>query len=361
MYKAFAVGVALVLTVGLTGTFVLGSGGGQSACGATAANTATAAQHSPVDGYSGDQLANAAAIMNAGAALGLDSTGQAIGVMTAMGESGLRVLTYGDNAINPDGSVADSIGLFQQQHSWGSTADRLDPTKSATLFFQRLINVPGWHSMTPTQAAHAVQVNADPNYYTQFYAAAQAVVTGLVGADPACAAEIGSNAQALAQNLVTAIDAGKIVGSVPDHLKEIRWIAEGQTVPNCGVDTRILQVITIAYNTFGRIGISDINRACTGQIEGAGTLSAHYANGGGHAVDFYSLGGVSTNGADANAIKLIKALDPAMPKDSDVGQSECRADHGDPLQLINIGQFEDTCTHLHVQVNPTSQTSLSMG
>ena len=57
------------------------------------------------------------------------------------------------------------------------------------------------------------------------------------------------------------IDNGTLSGSSPDHLKEIRWIAEGKTVPNCGIDTRILQVITVAYQTFGKIGISDINRA----------------------------------------------------------------------------------------------------
>ncbi|GAA0989981.1 hypothetical protein [Subtercola frigoramans] len=360
MRKLVTIGLIGTLTLALTGSFILGTGGQRSACGATAADTTAAAQHPPVDGYSGDQLANAAAIMNAGAALGLDTTGQAIGVMTAIGESGLRDITYGDGAINPDGSIADSVGLFQQQHWWGSLADRMDPTKSATLFFQRLIAVPGWQSLPPSQAANKVQINADPNYYIQFYAAAKAIVTGLIGPDAACAAGISANAQALAQNLVAAIDAGKLVGAVPDHLKEIRWIAEGQTVPNCGIDVGILQVITIAYNTFGRIGISDINRACTGQIEGAGTASAHYINGGGHAVDFYSLGGTATNGADVNAIKLLKALDPVMPKGSYTGQSECRAAAGDTLTLDNLGQFDDTCTHVHVQVDLAAPTSLNL-
>ena len=131
-------------------------------------------------------------------------------------------------------------------------------------------------------------------------------------------------------------------------------------MPNCGIDVDILQVITIAHNTFGRIGISDINRACTGQIEGAGTASAHYTNGGGHGVDFYSLGGTATNGADANAIKLLKALDPVKPKGSHTGQSECRSAAGDVLTLGNLGQFEDTCTHVHVQVDPTSPTPLNL-
>ena len=41
----------------------------------------------PVAGYQGDQLKNAAMIINAGKALHLSARGQTIGVMTAMGES----------------------------------------------------------------------------------------------------------------------------------------------------------------------------------------------------------------------------------------------------------------------------------
>ena len=55
----------------------------------------------PVAGYRGEQLANAAAIVNAGESLGLDTCAQTIGVMTAMGESSLRVLDRGDTA-GPD-------------------------------------------------------------------------------------------------------------------------------------------------------------------------------------------------------------------------------------------------------------------
>lgn len=331
--------VALVATFG--GVFAMSATAG---CAGSTVDAGSAANAGIVAGYSGDQLTNAAAIINAATTLGLGTQAQTIGVMTAMGESGLRVLDHGDTA------GPDSRGLFQQRTSWGSLSDRMDPTKSATFFFQRLVSVSGWESMAPTAAAHAVQINADANYYTKFFPAAAHVVQALTSTAGAGSCGISGNAQALAQELVQAADKGQLTGSIPDHIKEIRWIAQGNAVANCGVDTRILQVMVIAVHTFERIGVSDINRKCTGQIEGAGTESAHYNNGGGHAVDFYSLGGTTTNGADANALRLIGILDPMMPKGAGLGQKGCRTAAGDDPALANFHDFADTCNHLHVDV-----------
>ncbi|MET4783439.1 sigma factor [Glaciihabitans sp. UYNi722] len=97
-----------------------------------------------VAGYMQDQLANAAAILNAATTMQLPAAAQTLGVQTAIGESSLNNLANGDEAISPDGSVADSIGLFQQQSSWGSTVQRMDPATAATLFYQRIETVAGW-------------------------------------------------------------------------------------------------------------------------------------------------------------------------------------------------------------------------
>ncbi|MGY1695205.1 MULTISPECIES: hypothetical protein [unclassified Geodermatophilus] len=131
----------------------------------------------PVAGYAGEQLANAAAIVNAAADLGLDTCAQVVGVMTAMGESSLRVLDHGD-AAGPD-----SRGLFQQRDNgaWGSYADRMDPTTSATNFFRALQEVPDWHALPPTIAAHRTQRNADPYHYQRWWDDAVAVVGALAG------------------------------------------------------------------------------------------------------------------------------------------------------------------------------------
>ncbi|WP_363326121.1 M23 family metallopeptidase [uncultured Pseudokineococcus sp.] len=131
-----------------------------------------------VAGYSGEQLSNAAAIVNAGAALGLSQRDQTIGVMTAMGESGLRVLDYGDVA------GPDSRGLFQQRDNgaWGSLADRMDPTRSATNFFRVLADVEGRDQLAPTRVANRVQRNADPDHYTRWWDPAVEVVAALAAA-----------------------------------------------------------------------------------------------------------------------------------------------------------------------------------
>jgi hypothetical protein len=131
----------------------------------------------PVAGFSGRQLVNAGLIAKAGGALGVGSRGQAIGIMTAMAESSLLVLDHGD-AVGPD-----SRGLFQQRDNgaWGSYADRMDPTTSATNFFRALLRVPGWRLLPPTIAAHRTQHNADPYYYARWWDASVAVLTALAG------------------------------------------------------------------------------------------------------------------------------------------------------------------------------------
>ncbi len=348
-------GLVLLLVGLFTGLLlVTGSGPGTGACAAVAANPQGAAERSPVAGYQGDQLVNAALIMNAGADAGVNVHGQTLAVMTAMGESTLRNLTYGDT-VGPD-----SRGLFQQRDTWGTLAERMTPTQAAGFFFQRLITVPNWETLTPTQAAHAVQINADPNHYTSYYDQAQAVVAALTTGDAACAAGVGNDARALAAALVVKIDAGAITGLSPDHLREIRWIADGETRADCGIDIRILQAITIATNMFDAVGISDINRACTGTLLGAGTASPHFANGGGHAVDFYAFDRTPTTGADANALKLLRALSPVMPAGSGTGQNQCRSTAGVSLDL-SMTQFRDSCNHVHIAVDPYSTDPMKLG
>jgi murein DD-endopeptidase MepM/ murein hydrolase activator NlpD len=143
--------------------------------------------------FTHEQLVNAAWIITAGADLGLDERDQTIGVMTAIGESSLRVLDYGD-AAGPD-----SRGLFQQRDNWGPLEDRMDPYTSAQLFFNAPFG-PGVGGMitrglnnrpdlSPTEIAHRIQINADPNHYAKYWDMAVDLVNALAGTDPAgCAA-----------------------------------------------------------------------------------------------------------------------------------------------------------------------------
>lgn len=160
---------------------LLGSVEGRCASGSTLAGVTIDPDSVPdtaIAGYGHEQLVNAAYIIQAGHALGLSARDQTIGVMTAMGESSLTVIDYGDTA------GPDSRGLFQQRANgaWGSYEDRMDPYTSATNFFNAMIaNVPDRDTPEPTIVAHRVQRNTDPYHYTRYWTAAVQVVEGLDG------------------------------------------------------------------------------------------------------------------------------------------------------------------------------------
>ena len=110
----------------------------------------------PIGGYCQPELVNAAEIIRAAQRWRTTTQAMDIGVMTAIGESGLRNLGYGD-AAGPD-----SRGLFQQRSNYGPVAQRMNPYSAAYAFFQRMLGIPGWQKLTPTQVAHTVQINAEP-------------------------------------------------------------------------------------------------------------------------------------------------------------------------------------------------------
>lgn len=181
--------IALSLFIG--GAAPPETAGGPCQIGGKAARVNLANLPKRIGAYSGEQLENAALIMNAGQRLGVDRHGQVIAVMTAMGESTLINLNRGD-AVGPD-----SRGLFQQRDNgaWGSLEDRMDPTTAASSFYKALLKVDSWQTMAPTLAASRVQGNADPFHYQQHWQAANQIVDGL--ADVKVQAAGGKSAGAL--------------------------------------------------------------------------------------------------------------------------------------------------------------------
>ena len=105
-----------------------------------------------------EQVPNAETVQATGVAMGVPARGQVVALATALQESGLRNLTYGDR---------DSLGLFQQRPSqgWGTAAQILDPVYASTRFYEALQAVSGWQSLTVAQAAQAVQRSAVPDAY----------------------------------------------------------------------------------------------------------------------------------------------------------------------------------------------------
>src|SRR5215468_6819688 len=109
-------------------------------------------------GYRPDQIANAATIIAVGKQLAVPEPGWVVAIAATLQESGLRNLPYGDR---------DSLGLFQQRPSqgWGTPAQILDPTYTATQFYRHLLAVSGWQQMSVNDAVQAVQRSGYPDAY----------------------------------------------------------------------------------------------------------------------------------------------------------------------------------------------------
>ncbi|MGW3550417.1 C40 family peptidase [Streptomyces griseoincarnatus] len=108
-----------------------------------------------------EQVPNAKAIQATGVAMNIPARGQIVALATALQESGLRNLTYGDR---------DSLGLFQQRPSqgWGTANEILDAVHASTKFYEALEKVSGWQSLSVTQAAQAVQKSGFPEAYAKW-------------------------------------------------------------------------------------------------------------------------------------------------------------------------------------------------
>ncbi len=108
-----------------------------------------------------EQIPHAKTIQATGVAMNVPPRGQVVALATALQESGLRNLNYGDR---------DSLGLFQQRPSqgWGSATEVLDPVHASTKFYEGLKKVAGWESLSVIQAAQAVQLSGYPEAYAKW-------------------------------------------------------------------------------------------------------------------------------------------------------------------------------------------------
>lgn len=117
------------------------------------------------------QLGNARVIIATGAQMGVPTRGHVIAIATAMQESTLRNLTWGDR---------DSVGLFQQRPSqgWGTVAELTTPSIASRKFYDALLKVRGWQGMPLTVAAQTVQRSGFPLAYAKWEPLATRLVTG---------------------------------------------------------------------------------------------------------------------------------------------------------------------------------------
>jgi len=340
----------------------------------------------------GEQTANAKVIIGVARSVfgdGADGRRASIvGIATALQESGLRNINYGDG---------DSLGLFQQRANWGTAEQRRTPAYAAAKFYLALQRIPGWQQLDVTVAAQKVQISAFPDAYAKWTDTATSATSTLwadappvpvpasaggtgsssggsgssssnddssgdgQGGDSTCATsdggtvgEVSGSVRDAARALLPSFEANQLTfldNSSTGPAAQIRAAAAGTSTENCTVHLGALQAIQVAVSTFGSVQVSSLNRACSGAVTGSnfGT-SPHSANGGGRAVDFSGFGGRVTVGSDANAVKYLQALLPFAPGGNilGVGQVQCRAGAGSSIALPGVRQFNDYCNHVHV-------------
>lgn len=154
-----------------------------AAASAPAAATPADPAAAPTVVLDAEQQESARLIIRVGRSLGVSDRGIAIALATAMVESWLRNLDWGDR---------DSLGLFQQRPStgWGTEAEVSDPARAAAAFFggpadpngtrtRGLLDIAGWESMEFGAAAQAVQISAYPERYAPWEPQAYAWLAAL--------------------------------------------------------------------------------------------------------------------------------------------------------------------------------------
>jgi hypothetical protein len=121
-----------------------------------------------------EQAANAATISTVARQRDLPPRAVTLALATAVQESKLRNLAYGD---------ADSLGLFQQRPSqgWGTPEQVTDPVHAAGRFFDVLVRVDGWETGVLTEVAQEVQRSAYPDAYADHETEAEVLAAALTG------------------------------------------------------------------------------------------------------------------------------------------------------------------------------------
>lgn len=166
--------VVAVFVVGLVVAGVVGVRGlmhnfGGPRCQATALEQS-------VD-FDPSQTAYAATIAGVAFKRGLPARAATIALATAIQESKLRNLKYGDR---------DSVGLFQQRPSqgWGTVDQILDPVYASNKFYDALVKIEGYEKMRITEIAQKVQRSAYPEAYADHEQEGRLLASALFGHSP---------------------------------------------------------------------------------------------------------------------------------------------------------------------------------
>lgn len=245
-FLVIGIALALFLAVGLF-VLQLGQPGGGSGCDAGLGPLAGGPEGgarplSSVDAgsLSDEQRGNAALIISVAKSKGAPPRAWLVALATAMQESALRNVNYGDR---------DSLGLFQQRPSqgWGSPAQVTDPVYATTTFLERLTAIPAWDALPVTVSAQLVQRSAFPEAYAKWEGLAAQLVQLL--SDVADPTGCGLGAAVLPEGVVRTA-----VGFVLSELgKPYVWGATGPDAYDCsGLMLRAFQAAGVGLPRVSR-------------------------------------------------------------------------------------------------------------
>ncbi|WP_031008865.1 C40 family peptidase [Streptomyces sp. NRRL F-5727] len=254
---AAAIGALCLPPLLLAGTAVVAAAGGSSAVTVPSCTTApvdtaavqqqvaavlagSGAKGSRVEGLElpDEQIPHARTIVATGIDLGVPERGQVVALATAIQESRLRNLSYGDR---------DSLGLFQQRPSqgWGTPAQIRDPAYASKKFYEGLLKVSGWQQMTITQAAQAVQRSGFPDAYAQWEPLARALQQALVTALHAPDGSAGGTPAQQPADSCEPQTGGAATGPIPEGT-----VPKGYTIP-ADADPRAKTALDWAMHQLG--------------------------------------------------------------------------------------------------------------
>jgi len=141
-------------------------------------NTCTATAAGGTAHLSADQTKYATLIAASSIRHDLPPRAATIALATALQESDLENLDHGH---------ADSVGLFQQRPSmgWGTEEQLQDPLYATDKFYTALARIPGYTTMSITDAAQRVQISARGDAYAQHESRSRSLASALTGETPA--------------------------------------------------------------------------------------------------------------------------------------------------------------------------------
>ncbi|MFF3344201.1 heavy metal transporter [Streptomyces sp. NPDC002779] len=169
LYRCGAAFVVLLAVAGYLVVQYVTGGAGAPGCKVVSADGDGAAYE-----FTPEQAVNAATIAAVGTGRNLPERAVTIALATALQESALRNIDYGDR---------DSLGLFQQRPSqgWGTEQEVMDPTYSAGIFYDHLVKVDGYTELPLTVAAQRVQRSGFPDAYAKHEPDAALLAAALTG------------------------------------------------------------------------------------------------------------------------------------------------------------------------------------